>query len=206
MAVQQARILPFRSPDDADAIREASEALARGEVVVVPTETVYGVAVHPGAPGALDRLYALKTRDANKPVALLAAGLDDVTRHGAVLGSTALRLAQRFWPGPLTMVLDVGGADGAPPASREGFRVPGHEALCALLAATGCLRVTSANRSGRPPAHTVAEALAALGEGVGLVLDGGVCDGTPSTVVRVEGDDVSVLREGALPAAEILGA
>jgi L-threonylcarbamoyladenylate synthase len=161
--------------------------------VVLPTDTVYGVAADPAVPGAEERLRMAKGRDAGKPIPLLAAGVDDVLARTGAIDPLARRLAGAFWPGPLTMVLPVG-------EGSEGFRVPDHALTLAVLrAAGGCLRVTSANRSGEPDARSADAAVAALGASVALVLDGGpVPGGIPSTVVRVSDGALTVLREGAL--------
>lgn len=160
----------------------------------MPTETVYGVAVDPAAPGALARLYAAKGRDAGKPVALLAADLDSLRARGVTLNPLALRLARRFWPGPLTLVVDT-------PRGPTGYRVPDHPVTRAVLVAAGTtLAASSANRSGEPPALTAEAALAALGEHVALVLDAGRADGgVPSTVVRIRGARLDFIREGTVP-------
>ncbi|MBN1558229.1 MAG: threonylcarbamoyl-AMP synthase [Lentisphaerae bacterium] len=180
------------------AVSRAAEALRGGKLAVIPTDTVYGVAAHPDAADAAARLYAAKGRAADKPVALLAADLGAVERWGAVLPAPARRLAEAYWPGPLTLVLRVRGASGA--GAEEGFRVPACALTQALLRACGgVLRVSSANRSGAPPALTAAEAAAALGEAVDVILDAGPAPGgVASTVVRVAGDTLEILREGAV--------
>jgi tRNA threonylcarbamoyl adenosine modification protein (Sua5/YciO/YrdC/YwlC family) len=181
---------------------EAAQVLDRGGLVILPTETVYGVAAHPAAAGAARRLAEAKGREGEKPIAFLAADAADVRRYGAVWGRTAERLAKRFWPGPLTMVLDVEGREGS---ATEGFRVPDFDIARRLLRRCGgLLRVTSANRSGEPAALTAEEAVGALGGAVGLAIDAGrVPGGTASTVVRVAGEIMTILREGALSEEEL---
>jgi len=174
------------------AVREAAECLRHGGLVVLPTETVYGVAADPRVDGAVEKLVAAKERDRGKPIALLAAGIDAICAFGVTLSEGGRRLAERFWPGSLTMVLPVG-------EGYEGFRVPDHPVALAVLAETGVLRVTSANVSGEPAALTAEDALAALGERVDLVLDAGpVTGGVASTVIRVAADGVEVLRDGPI--------
>jgi L-threonylcarbamoyladenylate synthase len=178
---------------------EAVNVLLAGGVVVIPTDTVYGIAAHPGRAAAVERIQAIKGRPAGKPIALLAADLAAVRAFGASLPSAACRLADAFWPGALTLVLPCRGVD-------EGFRVPDHDAVRGLLAACGgTLRVTSANLSGAMPAVSAVEALRDVGLEADLVVDGGICPGgVASSVVRVGTDGtVAVLREGAIPAAEI---
>lgn len=192
-----------RSARDEAAIRRAADALRRGSLIGLPTDTVYGLAADPRVPGAEERICAAKGRDRGKPIPLLASDIGQVRAYGVRFTSSEELLADRFWPGPLTLVLSAGDA-------REGFRVPDSEVARAVLAqGGGVLRVTSANRSGQLPALTADEALRALGDSVELVLDAGpVPGGTPSTVVRLEGAELSVLREGAIPAEalrEVLG-
>lgn len=98
-------------------LREVVRVLKAGGLAVLPTETVYGVAADPAVAGAEDRIYAAKARDRGKPIPLLAASLEDVERAGGRLGPWARRLAYKYWPGPLTQVLECGGRT-------EGFRVP----------------------------------------------------------------------------------
>jgi L-threonylcarbamoyladenylate synthase len=200
MAPHCPRILSTR-PDPEAAVRAAAAALRAGRLVVLPTDTVYGVAADPRAPGGEERLCAAKGRDRDKPIPLLAADLAAVEAGGALLRGPERRLAGRFWPGPLTLVLDVRGA-----ARRtEGFRVPACGVALALLrAAGGVLRVTSANMSGEPPALTAGAAAAALGAAVDLVLDAGPAPGgIASTVARVEDGRLRILRQGALAPEEL---
>lgn len=187
-----------KRPDPA-AIRRAVKVLRAGGLVIVPTETVYGLAADPGVAGAEDRIYEAKERDRGKPIPVMAVGVDAVTQWGARFSPAARRLARRYWPGPLTMVLPCGDRT-------EGFRVPDHAVMQALLkAAGGVLRVTSANVSGEPAATNAQDALAALGDRVGLALDAGPAGlGRESTVVDATGETVRVLREGAIPASLIL--
>ena len=196
--MSQQRVFTARSIADRDAIDATADALRRGGLAVIPTETVYGLAGDPKAAGVLERMFEAKGRDRNKPIPFLAADLDAVLSAGATLTEIEARLARRFWPGPLTLVLKVAGGS-------EGFRVPDHPVTLALLrAAGGLLRATSANLSGEPPALTAEDALQALGGAVDVVLDSGpVTGGVPSTVVRVEGGTIRILRPGAIPEAEL---
>ena len=179
-------------------LADAVAALEAGFLVVFPTDTVYGVAADPRVEGARDKLYAAKRREPRKPIPILVSDAGVAGRLGAVFTPPARRLAARFWPGPVTMVLPVG--DGF-----EGFRVPRHPVALALIkAAGGALYTTSANISGLPPAGSAAEALAALAPFVRVGLDGEPPPGgKESTVVKVDGNAVSILREGAVPGIEI---
>jgi L-threonylcarbamoyladenylate synthase len=192
------RILRIRPGREEEIARESAERLKRGELVILPTDTVYGLAAHPSVPGARDRIVLAKGREADKPIPLLAADAADVRRYGAELTGPEGELANRFWPGPLTLVLRVKG-------TTEGFRVPDCAVTRAVLRESGgILLVTSANRSGDPPALTAEEAARCLGSAVTLVLDAGPAPGgTPSTVVRIDHGRPRILREGAVSAGRI---
>ena len=167
-------------PCTEETLDAAADLLNRGGVAVIPTDTVYGLAAHPAHPAAVERLYAIKGRDARKPIALLAADADAVAAFGATMPPPAAALAAERWPGALTLVLPCG--DGY-----EGFRVPDHDWTRKLLAKCGgTLRVTSANLSGRRPATDAPQALADVGLDADLVVDDGVSPGgVPSTVIKV---------------------
>ena len=181
-------------PATAENIRRAAECLRAGELVIVPTETVYGVAVRADFPGGMVRLFAAKGRDEGKPVAFFAENVEQVRAAGVRVNIMAERLAAAFWPGPLTMVLQnsTGGWDG--------FRVPDHPVALAWVRELGLLpAVTSANRSGEPAALTAQEAWAALAPHVALALDAGVAgEGQASTVVKVLESEIVLLREGPI--------
>jgi len=180
------------------AIEQAASVLRQGSLAILPTDTVYGVAADPAVPGALDRIYEAKARDRGKPIPFLVADLAEVARAGAVMGWRARRLARRYWPGPLTLVLRTS-------EGYEGFRIPNHPVTLAVLRAVGgILRVTSANRSGEPAACDASTAAAALAGHVGIVLDAGPAPlGAESTVVQEDGDTLTILRQGALPVEAI---
>ena len=174
-------------------LSEVASVLNGGGVAVIPTDTVYGLAAHPGRPEAVGRLYAIKGREARKPIALLAADADAVARFGFPLAGEAASLA-RHWPGALTVVVSNGEAT-------EGFRVPDHEWTRRLLAECGgVLRVTSANLSGQCDATDAQAALADVGLSADIVVDGGTSPGgVPSTVAKVSADgSVEILRQGAI--------
>ncbi len=181
------------------------EALAAGKVVAVPTDTVYGLAVDPRLAGAVDRVFALKQRPEQFQLPVLIAdpaGLVDLAEATAA----AERLISRYWPGPLTLVLprrsgiafDLGGD-----SATIGLRCPANSLLRELLRSTGPLAVTSANRHGEAPLRTADEIRGHFGAAVTAVLDGGRCDGRPSTVISLTGAGVKCLREGALLFAEL---
>lgn len=180
-------------------LETAARLLRAAGVAVIPTDTVYGIAAHPACPSAVARICTIKGRPTGKPIALLAADADAVSAFGATFAPAAKRLAAAYWPGALTLVLPCG-------SEYEGFRVPDHDFTRSLLAACGgTLRVTSANLSGEMPALSAVDALKDVGLEADLVIDGGVSPGgVASTVVKVETDGtLTVLREGAIPAADI---
>lgn len=185
-------------------LEAAAAALRRGEVVAIPTDTVYGVAVDPWAPGAADRLFAAKQRPRSVALPVLVAGVEQAEATVGALDARARRLAERWWPGPLTVVVDrpadfgadLGDADGV------GLRSPAHPVPLALAAAVGPIATTSANRHREPPLTTAADVAARL-TGVVLVVDGGRCEGAPSTVVDCRGPEVQLLRAGGVAWREV---
>jgi L-threonylcarbamoyladenylate synthase len=195
MAAKQPLILRVRqqTAERIESIMAAAASLRGGSLVVVPTDTVYGVAADARLPGAVEQIYAAKSRERGKPIPILAAGMVEIEAFGADFCSLERRLATSFWPGPLTLVLKAG-------QGTEGFRVPDHDVALELLREVGgVLRVTSANVSGESPALTAEEAVAALGGSVDMVLDAGRAPGgVPSTVARVENGKIVILREGAI--------
>lgn len=190
-------------------IAAAEAALRRGELVVIPTDTVYGVAALPSVEGAAQRLIWVKGRPSDKPIPVLGAALADLEQVASFDGR-ALHLAERFWPGALTLVVprskafdvDLGGPDD----ETVGVRVPEHTVAQELLERTGPLAVTSANRSGEPAATSIDEARAALGTRVTVYLDAGRAGGSGSTVVSLTGAEPVCLREGDLPFEQVTAA
>ena len=181
--------------------RMAVDELRSGRLVAIPTETVYGLAADPQVEGAVERLFAAKQRDRRKPVAWFVASVGEIARLGAEVTPLLEKLAEKFWPGPLTVVVRYG-------AETRGFRIPAHRVPLEILKVKeGPLAVTSANRSGEPPARSPAEVIAAVGEHVSLVItDPPQCGSAPSTVVDISGGDVRILREGAIARPRILEA
>ena len=189
------RLLVDPSHPDENIIGEAAAVLRNGDLVIVPTETVYGLAADPTVPDAVEKIYRAKKRPESKAIPRLADHIQRIRETGAQLNDLALRLAAAFWPGPLTLVLPVGEISVA-------FRIPDHPVPLALIAAVGhVLAVTSANLSGESPARTAEEAARAFTrEDVALCLDSGpVRGGIPSTVVRVLENELELIREGAIP-------
>ena len=185
-------------------VSAAARAIKRGELVGVPTDTVYGLAADPYDEAALDKLYALKGREARKPIALLVASLEQGLLLGA-MSDRALDLADKYWPGPVTLV--VPRLDTAPQwlgdtAKRTiGLRCPDHPVALELLELTGPLAVTSANQSTQEPTQTAAEARAEFGDEVLTYLEGTSGGGAPSTLVDLTHPAETVLRPGPITLA-----
>ncbi len=186
-----------RLQPETELLDEARTVLESGGLVIVPTETVYGIACNPAVPGAMERLIAAKGRDGNKPIARLAAGPEQVARTARNWNDGLQALSNRYWPGPLTIVLETG-------EGWVGYRIPDHPVAQQLARACGCtLALTSANLSGEPDTKTAQEAMESVD--ADLVLDSGPSaqQAIPSTVVKVDGERIECLREGCLPFREV---
>ncbi len=174
--------------------------------MVLPTDTVYGVAVLASSPHAVDRLAAAKGRPSSQAVAVLVAGIDQA-RELADLGSIR-GLVDRAWPGPVTLVVDRRPSAAALSLGGDpraiGLRCPDHALVRGVAARAGPLATTSANRHGESTPATAQAAAATLAEPVDLVLDGGPCQGTASAVIDVTAEPWTVLRTGPLDDAALL--
>ena len=180
----------------------AVSALRRGELAVMPTDTVYGLAADAFSPPAVGRLLEAKGRGRSMPVPVLVGSwrtIDGLSQH---VSPVTRQLVEAFWPGPLTLVVraatslawDLGETRGT-----VAIRMPLHPVALAVLEQTGPLAVSSANRTGMPPATDAAEAARQLGTAVSVYLDGGQTgEPVPSTILDLTGDTPRVLREGAL--------
>lgn len=189
-------------------LAEATAAIRRGELVVLPTDTVYGVGADAFTPAAVDALLVAKGRGRDMPVPVLVASprmLDGVVDR---MPESGRALVDAFWPGALTLVVrhtahlawDLGETRGT-----VAVRMPQHPLALALIERTGPLAVSSANRSGHPPATTADEAQAELDGAVTVYLDAGACPApVPSTIVDLTGEQPRLLRAGALDSARLL--
>lgn len=191
--------------DDAAGLAAAVEALRRGGVVGLPTDTVYGIAVALDTPGGIERLFAVKDRPPDRAIMVLADSLDQVAPE-VEIPPAARVLAAACWPGGLTLVLPLRPGATLPPAlsagtATLGVRVPDHPVPRAIARAIGPIPATSANRHGEPPALDGSAVVRALGDRLDLVVDGGTArGGTSSTVVDCSTGPPTILRAGALPA------
>ncbi len=196
---------PFRCDDPEQRDRGLDAAVAAvqaGQLVVLPTDTVYGVGADAFEPAAVRRLLGAKGRGRNMPPPVLVSARSTLDALTAGRTEETLTLAEAFWPGPLTLVCrqqpslrwDLGDTRGT-----VAVRMPDHALALDLLARTGPLAVSSANLSGSAPATTVDAAVSMLGVSVAVYLDGGPTPGpTPSTIVDVTGNPPRVLRPGAI--------
>lgn len=200
----------FVDPDapQRDAIDEAAMWILRGAVVAIPTDTLYGLAVDPFRSDAVARLYDVKGRPADRALPLIAADVQQVEAHLGPLSAAAARLAQRFWPGPLTIVVaappnlarDVTGGSGT-----VGVRVPACDLARRIAAAAQKpITATSANISGEPATADPDEVERTLGDRIELLIDAGPAPGgAPSTIVDVMTTEPRLLRAGAVAWEEV---
>jgi L-threonylcarbamoyladenylate synthase len=194
---------------DARLVDEAVEAIRAGRPVVLPTDTVYGLCTTPHLAQSVEQLYRLKGRNEQQPVALLAPDLDALLECVPELHGPAGSLARALLPGPLTLVLPNPAwrfqwLTGARPDT-IGVRVPELEGdTKAIVKRIGAVAATSANLTGHPDPTRLEEVPDEIRAGAAVVIDGGELPGIPSTVVDLTGPEPQIIREGALPAAEVL--
>ncbi|POH74502.1 L-threonylcarbamoyladenylate synthase [Arthrobacter glacialis] len=195
----------------AEGLAHAQKAIAAKQVIVMPTDTVYGVAADAFSPQAVATLLAAKGRGRNMPPPVLMPRIGTMEGLATEIPDDARKLAEKYWPGPLTLIFhaqpsltwDLGDTVGT-----VALRVPDDQLALDLLTLTGPLAVSSANRTGQPAAQTASEARAQLAESVEVYLEGGFrplegTDPTPSTIVDATGLRLRVVREGAISLADI---
>ncbi|MDQ7820509.1 MAG: L-threonylcarbamoyladenylate synthase [Armatimonadota bacterium] len=198
----------IRVAEDTRPPRRAVQALREGQVIVYPTDTVYGLGCRIDDERAVRRIFTIKNRPPTDPLPVLLADAEQVAEYAREVPERVRRLMARFWPGPLTLILRrsarvppvvTGGAD------TVALRVPNHPIPRALVREAGVPIVgTSANSHGMPAPVTAQLAVFDLGDRVDLVLDGGRTPlGRESTVVDLTGPEPRIIREGAIPAAEL---
>lgn len=186
---------------DKGSIRSAVDILKAGGIVAFPTDTVYGIAAMPFDKKAVRKLYNIKKREKNKPVALLISSKRTAAKFAANIPACARKLISRHWPGPLTLIFKK--KDSVPDFLTSGLRSIGIRmpknriALELIRKAGGALAVTSANISGKRPAVS-ADQMKKL-KGIDLIIDGGRCKiGVPSAVIAVSGGKLQILRKGSV--------
>jgi L-threonylcarbamoyladenylate synthase len=193
-----------RLPATPEGIARAAEILTEGGLVAFPTDTVHGVACRPDDPHALESIFLLKRRPAERRIPMLVPSLAAAQAMGYLVDDRARRLAERHWPGPLTLVLPRSAGDGE---SSQAFRAPSHPTALALLAATGPLMTTSANISGQPECWTTSDVLVAFAgtdDLLDAVIEGDSERGVASSVVDLTGPGARLVREGALTREELV--
>ena len=211
-------VIDVKSSDDPrDVVHRGVESLSNGQIVALPTETVYGLAASALDPAAVERLVHLKGRDPEKPLAFAIKSLDDALDYVPNFPPLARRVARRCWPGPLTMVLDHQHPDSVierlPESVRDvtvgkntvGLRVPAHDLTLQILRlCAGPLVLTSANRSGDQALIEGDQVVSELGDYVDLILNDGRCHyGQASSVVKFDANGYQLLREGVLDRATL---
>lgn len=205
MRVETELLKTATAEDRAHAVGRAAEILNSGGILAVPTETVYGLAARADRKEAMERLRRIKGRDAHKPFTYVFPDAELAFGAAASVSAGARRLAARYWPGPLTLILDA--ATPAPdlPGESIGVRVPGDPICLEILRATGAgVALPSANPAGDPPALSADGVLAYFRTQIDAVVDGGPSAiGTPSTVVDGRGGALRVVRDGFLTPEEI---
>ena len=191
-----------------EGIVRAATVVRQGDVIAFPTDTLYGLAADAFNQAAVERVFAIKERPPESPLLLLVDSVEMAKRCAERLPPLFPRLAARFWPGPLTLVVDASARIPALVTAntrRVGLRLPAAAIALALVRAVGGpVTATSANRSGMPACRSAADVQAALGDRLPLILDGGPSPrAQPSTVVGITDSSWEMIREGAIPAAEL---
>jgi len=191
-----------RHPDQ-NIILKAAEILNNGGLVVFPTETVYGIAVKFGDRNIENKLYQVKNRNPKKPFTIHISDMSFIKKLGCFIPDEAKKLIEKYWPGPLTLVLPLRSKPG-----KLGFRVPDHPVALALIEAVGGgVLASSANISTQKSSVTVHQAYEQVADKIDLYLDAGKTGyGKDSTVVDFSGDSPVILREGALKSSDIFNA
>jgi L-threonylcarbamoyladenylate synthase len=191
-----------------DVLRYAAHFLARGCVIGIPTDTLYGLGADPFNLAAVDEIYRVKGRPETRALPILVNSLEQATLLARETPRNFLRLAQEFWPGALTLVVDASYGLPLKVTANTGhiaLRWPRSEVVRRLIAEfDGPITGTSANISGFPACSNAAQVMKQLGDRLPLVLDAGETGAAlPSTIVELHGDEWKILREGAIPVAEI---
>jgi len=200
---------PILDAHDPEAIDRTVDILRRGGIVVIPTDTVYGIAAALDQPAALARVFASKGRPDDRTLPVLLSNATEIHLVARTPSDRVEGLMGRFWPGPLTIVLQANAGlhdRFVAPDGTVGVRIPDHHLTNEIISRCGgALAVTSANRSGNPSALDAVSAASDVGRGVDAILDGGpVSFGIASTIVRVRGDALEILRAGAIDPTTIL--
>ena len=189
------------------AIQQVLKVLRAGGLVAFPTDTVYGLGALAFNGKAVEAIYIAKDRPAEKAIPILLGDMDDLPKVTSSLPPMAAKLASRFWPGPLTLVVPKNPSlpEAVSATATVAVRVPDHEVARAILRAAGPMAVTSANISGQPSPATADEVFAQLGGRIGLIINGGKTPGgMPSTLVDCTDNEPAILRDGPISITELL--
>lgn len=208
IALVGAPVISLGDAQDVTAVVEQiAAALRSGGVVLLPTDTVYGLAALPTQAAIIEGLFALKGRTTATPLAVLCTDVDQaIGLADPSVGAAVAAVGARWWPGPLTLVVPRRpGVDLhlGEPSTTIGLRVPDHDLIRAIAAEVGPIAATSANRHGEPTPTTAVAAAAALGSGIAVIVDGGEVSVGASTVVDATRVPWTVLRDGPIPGAEV---
>ncbi|MDA3800358.1 MAG: L-threonylcarbamoyladenylate synthase [Kiritimatiellae bacterium] len=183
----------YKSSDE-NAVDEAVASIKYGNLAIIPTDTVYGVAAYPEIGAAIEKIYEAKARDGKKPIAFLASDIDVIERL-ANISEESIQLADKHWPGALTLILQMKSG------GYEGFRIPDHNLAREIIRQCGgLLKVTSANLSGEPDTCTAESAIAAIGDYADICIDDGKSPGgIASTVIKDDPEKgLTILRQGSV--------
>jgi L-threonylcarbamoyladenylate synthase len=200
----ETKILSASSPNT---ILSALEILLSGGLVAFPTDTVYGVGCLAFHQKAIESIYVVKDRAIEKAIPVLIGDNDDLIKVAEEVPYFAMRLINRYWPGPLTVLVPKKPTlpEAISATSTVGVRVPDHEIARALLRLAGPMAVTSANISGQPSPTTAEQVFAQLQGRIPMIIDGGETPGgVPSTLVDCTGEQIQILREGPISKADLL--
>ncbi len=193
--------------NDPESVEIAKKCLNECELIVFPTETVYGIGALPSCEEAVEKIYQLKKRDKSKPMLLHISSKEDLIKYATEIDEVVLKLVETFWPGSLSLVLKA--SSQAPKCAVAGdgtigLRMPSDDFFLRLSKEAGALVATSANISSQPSPLTVEDAISQLGDEVALYVDGGrVKKGRASTVLDMTKTPPLILREGAIRTEEI---
>jgi L-threonylcarbamoyladenylate synthase len=200
------QILSAASPN---AITRALEIVLSGGLVAFPTDTVYGIGSLAFQQQAIESIYVAKSRPVDKAIPVLIGENEDLIKVAGEIPMFAIKLINRFWPGPLTILVPKKPTlpEAISATATVGVRLPDHDIARALLRLAGPMAVTSANISGQPSPTTAQQVLAQLGDRISIIIDGGKTPGgIPSTLVDCTGEEIKVLREGPISKEQLLSA
>lgn len=188
-------------PDQEQTRNRAITVIKNGGVVVMPTDTIYGIVASALLPKAVEKVFYLRKRDSHKPVIILIADFSDLEQFSITIDGQLRKFLSTVWPGAVSVVLptEITGFTHLHRGTRTlAFRLPNNDSLRAFLRQSGPLIVPSANLAGEPPATTIEDAKKYFGDAVDLYIDGGKRENNPSTLAKWTPDGIAILRQGAV--------